>query len=162
MAKNTVQLIKDIEYGKTIRALKRKNSSSPIGGTYDKLSLWTLASDIKMNDGSNLEDYYENIIEQSSITSKQHKDLVSFLRNMDLGVTEYTNVRTLAERIKSLDLPIIEALEEMSGRTLDDDTLQGISSFIRELNTELLETLEQLDITATGTSDIVSALDSLS
>lgn len=162
MSKTTIQLTKETKPGNTIRALKRKDEQLVGHGEYDKLSLWTLASDIKMNDGSNLEDYYEDIIEKTSISSQYHLNLISFLRDMDLGVTEYTGVETLAERIKSLDLPIIEALEEISGRTLDDDTLQGISSFIRDLNTELLETLGKLDITATGTSDIVDALDSLS
>ena len=159
---NTTQLIKDTSYGNVMRTLKEKDSSLPGGGRYDKVSLWTLASDIKMDDGSNLEEYYEDIKERGLSTISQHREVVSFLRDMDLGVTEYTDVNTLIDRIESLDTHIVEALEEMSGRTLSDTSLQGISSFIRDLDIELQEVLESLNITATGTSDIVDALDSLS
>ena len=164
MANTTVQLTKETEYGNTIRSLKTRNSSLPGGGEYDKISFWTLASDIKMDAGDidNLEDYYDDITEKAAATSSQHIELISFLRDMDLGVTEYTGVSTLVERIKMLNSPIIGALEEMSGKTMSDTSLQGISSFIRSLNTELTDTLEALDITATGTEDIVDALDSLS
>lgn len=147
------------ESGNEIRALKSDDASIALNKRLDKLSLWTLASDVKTRDDGNLEDYYDEVIETASKDMHQHEELVELLRDMGSGVSMYSTIDKISDTAKALNSPIIEALEDITGESVSDTTTQGIINHIQRFNTEFLNTLDDLEISATGIQGIISALD---
>lgn len=162
MKKSQINLTTEIENGNIMRSLNSDNSSLPSKGDYDKLSLWTLASDVQIDDETSLEDYYTELMDKMSENEYQYNEMVEFLKSKGFGVTEYTDIDTLALRLGTINNAMADALRQITGKTLNDATPLGMVNLMQSINTELLDVLDNLDITATGTQEIVNALDSLS
>lgn len=162
MKKKEINLNTVLETGNIMRSLNSENTTLPAKGDYDKLSLWTFASDVKINDDTTLEEYYEQLIDAMEADEYQLFEMVEFLRDMGYGVTDHTDINTIAARLRTLNEPLVDATRQITGKTLTNTTPLGIANLMQSINTELQDVLDKLDITATGTQDIVSALDSLS
>ena len=83
------------------------------------------------------------------------------VNDIGFGTTEYTDINTMAARLSTTLDPVFDAVQQITGKTLNDASPQGVVNLMQSIDTRLQEVLEKLDINATGTQEIVNALDSL-
>lgn len=161
MKRSVINLTQNMEKDNIMRSLNSENTSIPSSGSTDKLSLWTLASDVIIDENTRLEKYYTDMTTEMAANEYQLLEMVEFLRSVGFGVTDHTDINTMAARLQTVMEPIFAAFQQITGKTLNDATPQEMVNLMQSIDTRLKDIMDKLGIDAVGTQEITDAIDSL-
>lgn len=129
--------------GQYLYALKQIKSN-PGEDDFYKLSTWTRASDVKMNNGDNLQDTIDYLDSEFASALTAYSEISDYGPQINPSNT-FTEV---SNAIKGMEMPILTHLSAITGEDVTDlKTISSIETFLRDKYSQIVTAVSACGVT---------------